>query len=190
MRRNLRLDFSKIKSPIPGWKLDFSEKKHAAHFAIRLFISAEWFRILRQHSTTLGIGFAIRNCNPQPPGMVFCLRKTNSKTSGMVFPAQNPIPQTWEVLSQGGKISPQDQTMLSILRNAYKLSSNSFTVSATMSLCVMRTTHYLKQHGHKLSINRRGRYMLRRLMLILGQQVLVAILTHIYSINSVLGILP
>ena len=61
MRRNLRLDFSKIKSPIPGWKLDFSEKKHAAHFAIRLFKSAEWFRTLRQHSTTSGICFAIRN---------------------------------------------------------------------------------------------------------------------------------
>ena len=71
MRRNLRLDFSKIKSPIPGWKLDFSEKKHAAHFAIRLFIPAEWFRILRQHSTTLGIGFAIRNCFPQTQGMDF-----------------------------------------------------------------------------------------------------------------------
>ena len=71
MRRNLRLDFSKIKSPIPGWKLDFSEKKHAAHFAIRLFISAEWFRILRQHSTTWGIGFAIRNCISQTPGMDF-----------------------------------------------------------------------------------------------------------------------
>ena len=91
MRRNLRLDFSKIKSPIPGWKLDFSEKKHAAHFAIRLFISAECFRILRQHSTTLGIGFAIRNCNPQPPGMVFCLRKTNSKTSGMVSHPKIPF---------------------------------------------------------------------------------------------------
>jgi hypothetical protein len=92
----------------------------------------------------------------------------------MVFPAQNPIPQTWEVLSRGGKVSPQDQTMLSILRNAYKLSSNSFTVlSATMSLCVMRTIHYLKQHGHKLSINRRGRYMLRRLLFTLGQQVLL-----------------
>ena len=91
MRRNLRLDFSKIKSPIPGWKLDFSEKKHAAHFAIRLFISAEWFRILRQHSTTLGIGFAIRNCILQPPGMVFCLRKTNSKTSGMVSQPKIPF---------------------------------------------------------------------------------------------------
>ena len=71
MRRNLRLDFSKIKSPIPGWKLDFSKKKHAAHFAIRLFISAEWFRILRQHSTILGIGFAIRNTILQTLGMVF-----------------------------------------------------------------------------------------------------------------------
>ena len=91
MRRNLRLDFSKIKSPIPGWKLDFSEKKHAAHFAIRLFISAECFRILRQHSTTLGIGFAIRNCNPQPLGMVFCLRKTNSKTSRMVSHPKIPF---------------------------------------------------------------------------------------------------
>ena len=71
MRRNLRLDFSKIKSPISGWKLDFSEKKHAAHFAIRLFISAEWFRILRQLSTILGIGFATRNTILQTLGMVF-----------------------------------------------------------------------------------------------------------------------
>ena len=131
MRRNLRLDFSKIKSPIPGWKLDFSEKKHAAHFAIRLFISAEWFRILRQHSTTLGIGFAIRNCNPQPLGMVFCLRKTNSKTSKMVFPPQNPIPQTWEVLSRGEKANGQRRFVRYLF----------FHYSNLYYLCIIRKDH-------------------------------------------------
>ena len=91
MRRNLRLDFSKIKSPIPVWKLDFSEKKACGAFAIRLFISAEWFRILRQHSTTLGIGFAIRNCFPQTLGMVFLPPNCISKTSGICFRPQNHI---------------------------------------------------------------------------------------------------
>ena len=137
-------------------------------------------------------GDRFRNPKLQSPtsGNGFLPSENQFQDFGNGFPPQNPIPQTWEVLSRGGIVSPQDQTMLSILRNAYKLSSNSFTVSATMSLCVMRTIHYLKQHGHKLSINRRGRYLLRRLMLILGQQVSVAILTHICSINSVLGILP
>jgi hypothetical protein len=91
MRRNLRLDFSKIKSPIPGWKLDFSEKKHAAHFAIRLFISAEWFRILRQHSTTWGIGFAIRNTIPHPLGIDFFPQNCISHASEILFGQPNYI---------------------------------------------------------------------------------------------------
>lgn len=44
---------------------------HAAQFEIRLFIFAEWFRTLRQHSTILGIGFATQNSTPQTLRMHF-----------------------------------------------------------------------------------------------------------------------
>ena len=146
-------------------------------------------RILRLDFSFLRNGFALCASIPQLWGYV--------SQSGIAFPRLRewfPTPKSHSS-NLGGPLSRRksySRSPANIIRSQKCIEAieEQLIVSTSVFTCVMRTIHYLKQHGHKLSINRRGRYMLRRLMLILGQLVLVAILTHIYSINSVLGILP
>ena len=154
----MRNHSANLRSLISVWKLDFSKKKYAAQFAIRLFKnkksnSGSGIRLFRKkacgaicdwtfhfcgmvsHFAPVFHNFGDRFRNPklQSPtsGNGFLSSENQFQDFENGFPTPKSHPQTWKVLSRGGKANGQRRFVRYLF----------FHYSNLYYLCIIRKDH-------------------------------------------------